>query len=352
MEHVRLEKLLDTSIEERAFSGVISVRRQDTSLYERAAGYADRSNKVENTLETRFGIASGTKFFTALAIGKLIEAGKLSFSTRLKDCIALDFPRYSPEITIRHLLTHTSGIPDYFDEEKITDFDNFTISIPWYELRGPGDYLAAFPDEDMKFAPGERFSYSNGGYILLGVVIEELSGLKYQEFVEREIFEAIGMKRSGYFAMNKLPEKTALGYVEEEGGWRTNVFNLPIVGASDGGAFTTVQDIATLWKAFWGYEILPKELVDIYIQPYVKAETEGEHKYCGHGLWIFEDESQNREEYITGCDAGVSFISSVDRDNDVQVTVVSNTTDGAWPVLRDIDTTLKGEGENSSIRSA
>jgi CubicO group peptidase (beta-lactamase class C family) len=352
MEHVRLEKLLDTSIEERAFSGVISVRRQDTSLYERAAGYADRSNKVENTLETRFGIASGTKFFTALAIGKLIEAGKLSFSTRLKDCIALDFPRYSPEITIRHLLTHTSGIPDYFDEEKITDFDNFTISIPWYELRGPGDYLAAFPDEDMKFAPGERFSYSNGGYILLGVVIEELSGLKYQEFVEREIFEAIGMKRSGYFAMNKLPEKTALGYVEEEGGWRTNVFNLPIVGASDGGAFTTVQDIATLWKAFWGYEILPKELVDIYIQPYVKAETEGEHKYCGHGLWIFEDESQNREEYITGCDAGVSFISSVDRDNDVQVTVVSNTTDGAWPVLRDIDTALKGEGENSSIRSA
>jgi CubicO group peptidase (beta-lactamase class C family) len=204
----------------------------------------------------------------------------------------------------------------------------------------------------MKFAPGERFSYSNGGYILLGVVIEELSGLKYQDFVEQAIFKAIGMNQSGYFALNKLPEKTASGYVEEGGGWRTNVFNLPIVGASDGGAFTTVQDVATLWKAFWGYEILPKELVDIYIQPYVKAETEGEHKYYGHGLWIFEDESQNREEYITGCDAGVSFNSSVNRDDDVQVTVVSNTTDGAWPVLRDIDTALKGEGENSSIRSA
>jgi hypothetical protein len=113
-----------------------------------------------------------------------------------------------------------------------------------------------------------------------------------------------------------------------------------------------VQDIAALWNAFWEYEILPKELVDIYVQPYVKAETEGEHTYYGHGLWICEDESQNREEYITGCDAGVSFNSSVNRDNDVQVTVVSNTTDGAWPVLRDIDTALKGEGENSSIRSA
>ncbi|MCY7322347.1 MAG: beta-lactamase family protein [Phormidesmis sp. CAN_BIN36] len=242
MDQAEIEQTLNTSIEEHAFSGVISIRQRDHVLYARAAGYADRSNKVENSLETRFGIASGTKFFTALAIGKLIEAQKLSFSTPLKDCIALGFPRYSQEITIRHLLTHTSGIPDYYDEEKIADFDQFTLSIPWYALRGPRDYLATFPDEAMKFAPGERFSYSNGGYILLGVVIEELTGMKYQDFVEQAIFKAIGMNHSGYFALNKLPEKTAMGYVEEKEGWRTNIFNLPIVGASDGGAFTTVHD--------------------------------------------------------------------------------------------------------------
>ena len=90
---------------------------------------------------------------------------------------------------------------------------------------------------------------------------------------------------------------------------------------------------------------MPKELVDIYVQPYVKAETEGEHTYYGHGLWTCEGEGRNREEYITGCDAGVSFKSSVNRDNDLQVTVISNTTDGAWPVLRDIDTALKGKSE-------
>jgi CubicO group peptidase (beta-lactamase class C family) len=343
MEHAQLTKTLNTSIDEHAFSGVISIHHKNTVLYERAADYADRSNKIANTLATRFGIASGTKFFTALAIGKLIEAQKLSFSTKLKDCIALNFPRYSQEITIRHLLTHTSGIPDYYDEEKITDFNTFTLSTPWYALKGPRDYLAAFPDEAMKFAPGERFSYSNSGYILLGVVIEELTGLKYQDFVEQAIFKAIGMNQSGYFALNKLPEKTALGYVEEAEGWRTNIFNLPIVGASDGGAFTTVHDIATLWKAFWGYEIVPKALVEIYARPYVKAETEGEQTYYGHGLWISEDEGRNREAYITGCDAGVSFKSSVNRDNDLLVTVISNTTDGAWPVLRDVDTALKGE---------
>jgi CubicO group peptidase (beta-lactamase class C family) len=342
-EHSQLTKTLDTSIKAHGFSGVISIRRGDATLYEKAAGYADRSNKIENTLETRFGIASGTKFFTALAIGKLIAAQKLSFSTRLKDCLALPFPRYSEEITIRHLLTHTSGIPDYYDEEKITDFDNFTLRTPWYALKGPRDYLAEFPDEAMKFAPGERFSYSNGGYILLGVVIEELSGQRYQDFVEQEIFQAIGMERSGYFAMNRLPEKTALGYVQEGEGWRTNIFNLPIIGASDGGAFTNVQDIATLWKAFWEYEILPKDLVDIYSKPYVQAGTQGKPKFYGHGLWISEDEGGNRVEYITGCDAGVSFKSSVNRARALQVTVISNTTDGAWPVLRDIDAALKHE---------
>lgn len=217
---------LDASVETHAFSGVVSIRLHGQPLYERAAGCADRSNKIANSLDTRFGIASGTKFLTALAIGKLVAAQKLSLSTRLQDCLVLDFPQYSPEITIRHLLTHTSGIPDYFDEEKVADFEHFFVSRPWYELKGPKDYLAVFPDEPMKFPPGSRFSYSNGGYILLGVVIEEVTGLPYQRYVEQAIFQAIGMKRSGYFAFNQLPEQTALGYIEEAGGWRTNIYNL------------------------------------------------------------------------------------------------------------------------------
>jgi CubicO group peptidase (beta-lactamase class C family) len=336
-----LKTELDSSIDRHSFSGVVSIYQGDVPLYEKAAGFADRSNRIANTLGTRFGTASGTKFFTALAIGRLIAAGKLDFSTRLRDCVAHDFPRYAPEITIRHLLTHTSGIPDYYDEEKITDFDNFSLGTPWYALRGPRDYLPLFPDADMKFSPGERFSYSNGGYIVLGVVVEEVSGMKYQDFVEREIFQPIGMNRSGYFAMNRLPEETALGYVTEPGGWRTNIFNLPIVGASDGGAFTTVQDLATLWNAFRSHEILPKELVDLYAAPQVKAKAEGEHLYSGCGLWIRDDPHGRYETFITGCDAGVSFKSSLYRDNDLRVTVISNSTDGAWPVLRDIADLLK-----------
>jgi CubicO group peptidase (beta-lactamase class C family) len=328
-------------METHGFSGVVSIRQSGHVLYERANGFADRSNHIQNTLETRFGIASGTKFFTALAIGKLIAAEKLAFTTKLKDCLALDLPTYSPDITIQHLLTHTSGIPDYYDEEKVSDFDHFTVSQPWYELKGPRDYLAVFPNEPMKFMPGTHFSYSNSGYILLGVVIEELTGLKYQDYVEEAIFKASGMHRSGFFAFNQLPEKTALGYIEEGGSWRTNIYNLPIVGASDGGAYTTIDDLAILWKAFWENKILPGELVEIYATPYVKAKSEGQHTYCGRGLWINQEAEGPSAVYITGCDAGVSFQSSVRRDADLQVTVISNTTNGAWPVLRDIEGALK-----------
>jgi CubicO group peptidase (beta-lactamase class C family) len=343
MRLVQLIAKLDSSMKTHGFSGVVSIRQQGHVLYERATGFADRSNHIQNTLETRFGIASGTKFFTALAIGKLIAAKKLAFTTKLKDCLALSFPHYSPDITIQHLLSHTSGIPDYYDEEKVTDFDHFTVGLPWYELKGPRDYLAVLPNEPMKFTPGTHFSYSNSGYILLGMVIEEVTGLKYQDYVEQSIFKAVGMHQSGYFAFNQLPEKTAFGYIEEAGGWRTNIYNLPIVGASDGGAYTTMEDLATLWKAFWETKILPTELVEIYAAPHVKAESEGKHTYSGYGLWINQEAEGLSDIYITGCDAGVSFWSSVRRDVDLQVTVISNTTDGAWPVLRDIKSTLKGK---------
>ena len=214
------------------------------------------------------------------------------------------------------------------------DFDNFSVGVPWYELKGPRDYLSVFPDEAMKFPPGERFSYSNSGYILLGVLIEEVTGIPYRDFVEKEIFVPIGMGHSGYFAMDRLPEGTAFGYVEDEDGWRTNIYNLPIIGASDGGAYTTVHDLARLWDAFWGYEILSKEMVGIFTAPHSEVIGEGSNKFYGHGIWIRKGEGLDTEEYIEGADAGVSFYSGVFRTKNLLITVMSNTSNGAWPIIR------------------
>jgi len=343
LDRLAVRSAIEKVVLDHDFSGVISLRRAGSIVLEEAFGFSDREHQISNHLETRFGIASGTKFFTALAIGKLIELGKLSLDTKLNSVFDVGAFDYSPEITIQHLLTHTSGIPDYYDEEKADDFDNFSVAVPWSELRGPKDYLRVFPKEEMKFEPGVRFSYSNGGYILLGAIIEELSGQNYQSFVEGEIFQELGMKRSGYFAMDRLPENTAKGYIEEpDGQWRTNEKNLPIVGASDGGAFTTVGDLSILWDGFWKRRILRGELAKAFAVPFVQAATEGPHKFYGLGLWIHDDGKTGQRVYITGCDAGVSFQSSVTRTEELQVSVLSNTTGGAWPVLRTLDGLLFG----------
>ena len=207
---------------------------------------------------------------------------------------------------------------------------------------GPRDYLPVFPDEEMKFSPGQRFSYSNGGYILLGVIIEQISGVAFREYVTQQILIPSGMTRSGFFAFNQLPANTANGYIEDDKGWRTNIYNLPIIGASDGGAYTTVHDLKIMWKAFWAGKIISSELVHHFTQPFSSAETEGENRYYGHGIWIYKTKPV-LEEYITGCDAGVSFESGVIRKDNLQLTAISNTTSGAWDILRAMDPYLGKE---------
>ena len=218
-----LNKVIEQTVNEANFSGVISVKIDGSIEFENAYGYADRSNQIQNTVDTRFGIASGTKFLTALGIGKLIDNGELSLSSRLCDCIGIDFPHISKDVTIHHLLTHTSGVYDYYDEELIEDVDNFQLDIPPFKLKGPKDYIPLFRDGKMKFNPGERFCYSNGGFILLGIVIEEISSMSYTDFIQENIFELCDMSDSGFFSMDCLPERTALGYIDGKDGWRTNI---------------------------------------------------------------------------------------------------------------------------------
>jgi len=336
MKNKAIANIINLSIEKNNFSGVISIKKQGKIIYESAVGHANRSNKINNNMETKFGIASGTKFFTALAIGKLIEEGKISFDTKIFDVIKYKFKSYSKEITIRQLITHTSGIPDYYDEEKIDDNGDYFVDIPWYKLKEPKDYFPIFPQEVMKFLPGERFSYCNSGFILLAAIISQISGVSYKEFIEENIFEPIGMKNSGFFALNKLPRNTALGYIEEKKGWRTNVYNLPIVGGGDGGAFTTVGDLYILWDAFLSYKILSKDFVKLYTEPYCKVEAEGENIYYGYGLWLYKENKKMAAEYIEGYDAGVSFQSMVIKEKDIIYTVISNTSEGAWEILKKI----------------
>lgn len=323
---------IDEAIESHDFSGVVKVSSEGHWVYERAAGYRDRPNETDNDLNTRFGIASGTKFFTALAIGRLIDMEKLSLDTKVLEVINYDFGDYDRSITVEHLLTHTSGMPDYYDEDKIDDFDNFKVAIPWDELHEPEQYFPVFPKEAQEFKPGTKFKYNNGAFVLLAALVAKVSGKSYTEFVQKEVFDRAGMTYSGFFPMNQMPKNTANGYIDDEFGYRTNIYILPIVGAGDGGAFSTVDDMDKLWKAFLSYELLSKELTDAYMTPQVQEDKQNERSWYGYGLWLSVDNDNVVEIAIIGCDAGVSFKSGYRTDENVSYTVMSNTTDGAWSV--------------------
>lgn len=316
-----LTKKLEETALETAFSGVVSIYAGPRPVFERAFGYRDVKNRLPNQVSTRFGIASGTKLFTALAIGRLIDRGLLALETTVG---SLD-PAWSgfidPRATIRHLLTHTSGIYDYFDEESEQDWDNFFVAIPWSKLETPGDYAPLFENQPAKFEAGQRFSYSNGGYVFLGMLIEKLSGKPYRDFVEAQVLQPAGMGHSGFYALNDLPGDTANGYLEDR--HTTNIYNLPLRGGGDGGMFTTAADLRSFWDNLLAFRILSKELTETFLSTQHPFD---ERSGYGCGIYKRLDESMYS---IVGGDAGVGFDSRIVlKPKKLTISILSNITNG------------------------
>lgn len=330
MNSTLIDQIIIEQEQANPFSGAILVRLKDETVYARGYGLAYRAESIPNTINTRFGTASGTKTFTATAICQLVEQGKVILAAPLTEYIKADLPQYDPGVTVHHLLSHTSGIPDYLDEEVMTDEDYNALfaRVPIYTLRSPVNYLQMFPAGEMNFKPGERFRYCNGAYILLALIVEQQSGIPYQQYVEQNVFARAGMTESGFFEMDRLPERTALGYLHdtETNTWRTNIFSLPIIGGGDGGAYVTAPDMAKFWDALLGYRLLSKEMTDAMLTPHTAAGAPGENKHYGYGMWITTDSTGGVLRYSAiGGDLGVSFISSVIPQHNTLVTIVGNT---------------------------
>ncbi|WP_107839893.1 serine hydrolase domain-containing protein [Metasolibacillus meyeri] len=316
------------------FSGTVLVAEGDNRLNE-SFGYANRSEQIANNLSTRFGIASGCKLFTAIAICQLVEKGQLSFQTKLSDCLQYDFLTFDSEITIHHLLTHTSGIPDYFDEEVMTDFEELWVANPMYHMRNLSDFLPLFQHQPMKYRAGEKFHYNNAGYILLGLIVEHSAGMSFADYVQAFIFDKAGMSESGYFALDALPSNTALGYIDQpDGTWKTNIYSVPVKGGSDGGAFVTVEDMKKLWDALMNYQLLTENSTNTLLSPHVQVNEDG---YYGYGVWIKKRNDTILKYHIMGYDPGVSFHSAYYPKLSSGVVVCSNKSQGAFDLMRGIE---------------
>ena len=331
------ENYIELAQEESQFSGSILVKKKDSLLLESSFGFANRSEKLLNTIDTRFGIASGCKIFTAVAISQLVEVGKLSYDQKLKESFSYSFPKFDDSITIHHLLTHTSGIPDYFDEDIMDDFEELWIEKPMYHMRKLEDFLPLFREGEMKFTPGEQFHYNNAGYILLGLIVEGVTGLSFQQYIKENIFERAGMDSSGYFAMDRLPRNTALGYVDhEDGTWKTNIYSLPVKGGSDGGAYTTAKDMLCFWDALLGYKLLEQKTTETLLHPYVQEQGDD---YYGYGVWMKKSGNTITKYHVMGYDPGVSFHSAYYPAKQINLAICSNKSKGAFAMMKAIEQT-------------
>jgi CubicO group peptidase (beta-lactamase class C family) len=307
--------------------GVVSVRRDGETVLEEAWGLADRRFGVAMTTDHRLAIASGSKAFTALVVASLVHDGVLAFDMPARSLLGDDLPLVGDDVTVAHLLAHTSGIGDYIDDDA--DEDAYLIPVPVSRLLGPEDYLPLLGGVPQATAPGERFAYCNAGYVLLALLAERAAATPFRALVHERVLQPAGMSRTAYLRSDDLPDDAATGYLELDGVVRTNVHHLPIVGGGDGGAYTTVEDVDLLWRAFVGGRIVPADLVATMTEDRAPATEPGRAGY-GYGLWL----PRGGAFSLVGADAGVSFSSMHDPATGTTATVIANDGGGAWPISR------------------
>ena len=321
------EQAVEAAARGAGFTGVVAVEVGEQRVFERCYGFAHRGFAVPNTAGTRFALASGSKTYTAVAVLRLVEQGRLQLADPVRPILGDDLPLIDGAVTIEHLLTHTSGIGDYLDEEADWQPTDYVMTLPVHVLAETSGFLPMLEGHPQKFRPGERFGYCNQGFMVLALVIERVAGVGFHDFVEREVFAPAELHHTGFLRSDDLPGDAALGYLEKSGN-HTNVLHLPVRGNGDGGAYTTVGDLHRFWRALLAGRILRPELVDELTRPRSDVPDEG-MRYAA-GLWLH---ATGPELIMAGYDAGVAARSVHDPRSSTTATVLSNSSRGAGAVI-------------------
>ena len=323
-----LETELDALAAETAFAGVVRIDRGETTELAKAYGLAHRGYEIPNEVDTRFAIASGTKGLTALVVVSLIEEGLLELSTTARSVLGHDLPLIDDGVTVEQLLAHRSGIGDYVDEDEELEPSDYVLPIPVHALATTEQYLAVLDGHATKFAPGESFSYSNGGYVVLALIAERASGTPFHDLVQGRVCEPAGMVDTEFLRSDELPGRTALGYLEHRR--RLADERAPPAGARErrrrdllDGRRHRARSGARSSAAGSCRRAGSREML--------RPRSDGSGRRYGLGFWLHESTDV---AMLIGSDAGVSFRTVHDPEADVTHTVVSNTSDGAWPVTR------------------
>ena len=320
------------------FSGVILITQGDDTIYSGTYGYASRAWEIPNTLDTRFDTASITKLFTSVAVLQLIDQGLLSLDTKVIDLLGIEETTISRDVTVYHLLTHTSGIGDDAEEEAGERYEDLWIDKPNYSVLTTTDMLPQFIHKPANFAPGEGCRYNNVGYILLGLVIEKICGVSYRDHVREHIFTKAGMAQTDFLHLDRVNENMAEGAdpIFDEGetiiGWKKNIYSFPPVGAPESGAHVTAGDLDRFLRSVQRGELLSPELTDAFITPKVHyKERDGWTMEYGFGLWFYVDDAGEVVCYQKeGINAGVSNAMRYFPKDDINVVILTNMEEAVW----------------------
>jgi CubicO group peptidase (beta-lactamase class C family) len=267
-------------------------------------------------LDTRFRLGSMNKMFTSVSIAQLVQAGKLKYTDTVADVLP-DYPNKEAarKITIHQLLTHTSGLGDIFGPEFRQKKDS---------LREIKDYLQLFVNKPLRFEPGTDFSYSNGGFIVLGLVIEKVSGQNYYDYVQKHVYDVAGMKASGSFPKDEKVPNLAVGYTRrgEDGKLVNNWDTLPWRGMSAGGGDSTVGDLLRFAEALRSHKLLNAQLTETVIIGKRQPGPNANRKYA----YGFEEHfvSGHRVVGHGGGAPGMNGMLDVLMDNGYTVVVLAN----------------------------
>jgi CubicO group peptidase (beta-lactamase class C family) len=310
------------------FSGVVRVDVGGEIVVAEARGLADRANGVPNTIGTRFGVASVTKTFTGLTVVSLIADGVLSLDTTARSLLGGDLPLIDGAVTVGQLLAHRSGIGDYLDEEQLGDMTDYAMTVPVHQLDSAESFLAVLDGFPQVSAPGTTCVYNNGGFVVLALLAERAAGQPYHDLVRQRVCRPAGLAATDFVRSDEMPAGVATGYLHADG-LRSNILHLPVLGVGDGGITSSADDLHRLWAALRAGRVVPPEWAARVTSPSGDF-AEGEHR-CGLGVWM---PPTGAAAIMEGYDAGISARSIDDPVTGVRSTIISNWTDGAWPIAK------------------
>ena len=277
----RMDRMVQSYINSKTFMGSVLVARGDQILLSKGYGSANLEWNIPNAPSTKFRLGSITKQFTAASILLLEDRGKLKTDDLVKKYMP-DAPAAWDKITIYHVLTHTSGIPSF------TGFPDYAEKEPFPTT--PEKLVARFRDKPLDFQPGEKWSYSNSGYVLLGYLIEKISGESYEKFVQENIFTPLGMKDSGYDSNSAIVLHRAAGYSPGKDGPTNAGFIHMSVPFSAGALYSTTEDLLRWEQGLFGGKLLSAASFAKMTAPFkedyacgLSVRTVSGHKTIDHG---------------------------------------------------------------------